>query len=325
VALAEKFVKQHLVRTPDRYAARVRWMAAIYFVLNAISIVIIIAIAWRVQYFVTLSQRSNVETLTLAIIFILAFYYMVTTFKGFVGSLRLLWYNSPLIFSRDEKARERTETRKHRAIPTKGTNKYACFDRTVRLEGSPNESIKFEVADSTGKLGEMVIEGVKASYYPIKQGMNDSIFEFLADQIEEQMQKHDLDAKLQVVQFSTIDEDQASAYFSLTHAFENLEDQLGKGPIWPVAVLSADEVAEIQEQIRTLVPALRDEAFLPDVEYQVEYNVPILPEPLGMLRLTRRENRADPVATMGCAGLIMLLVMLLLTIIILWPPWVPSK
>jgi hypothetical protein len=326
MALAEKFVKEQLARTPDRYAMRVRWLAVVYFALNVISIAIIVAIAWRIRYFITLSQRSNVETLTLAIIFVLALYYLITTFRGFVGSLRIVWYNAPAALSRDEKARERAEMRKHQAIPTKGQSKYACFDRVVRLREDHNEPIKLQVADEAGKLGELVIEGVRATYYPIKDGMNDSIFEFLADQIENQMQKHDLDAKLQVVRFSTIDEDQASSYFSLTHAFENLEEQLGsKGPLWPIAELSREEVDEIQEEVRKLVPALRNESFLPDVEYEVEYNVPILPEPLGMLRLTRRENRADPVATMGCAGMIMLTLMLVLTVIILWPPWLPSK
>jgi hypothetical protein len=56
----------------------------------------------------------------------------------------------------------------------------------------------------------------------------------------------------------------------------------------------------------------------------VEYNVPILPEPLGMVRLTRRENRADPLISMGCASIVMLFVMAVLTFIILLPPWVPS-
>jgi hypothetical protein len=64
---------------------------------------------------------------------------------------------------------------------------------------------------------------------------------------------------------------------------------------------------------------------LPDVEYQAEYNLPIIPEPLGFISLKRTEQRADPVATMGCASLVTLGVMALLILFIFFPPWLPSK
>ena len=81
----------------------------------------------------------------------------------------------------------------------------------------------------------------------------------------------------------------------------------------------------IQQEIRKLLPALRNEAHLPKLEYEVNYNVPVLPEPLAMLQLTRRENRADPIVTMGCASIVMFFVLLVLVFFILLPPWVPSK
>jgi len=87
MSFAEKAVKEHATKDPPSYTRRVRWVALIYFVLNILSIAIIVTIAWRVQFFVTLSQRSNVETLTLVIIFILAVYYLLTTFKGLIGAL----------------------------------------------------------------------------------------------------------------------------------------------------------------------------------------------------------------------------------------------
>jgi hypothetical protein len=156
--------------------------------------------------------------------------------------------------------------------------------------------------------------------------MNGSLFEFLSDQIQEAMQKRDLDASLQIVQWSTIDEDQASAYHSMVQAFQNMETQLGAAkPIWPTVFISQEDVDHIRDELINLMPALRNESLLPDVEYEVEYNVPVLPEPLGFLRLTRRESRADPVVTMGCAGITMLVVMAALTFFILLPPWVPSK
>ena len=59
MALAEKVVKEQLTRTPERYTARVRWLAIIYFSLNVLSLAIIIAIVWRVQFFITLAQRPT--------------------------------------------------------------------------------------------------------------------------------------------------------------------------------------------------------------------------------------------------------------------------
>ncbi|MEO8286975.1 MAG: hypothetical protein ABI670_11125 [Chloroflexota bacterium] len=317
MALAEKAIKEVATRTPERYAKRVRMMALIYIVLNLIAIAIIIIILWRVQFFITIAQRSNVETLTLAIIFILAVYYIATTFKGFVGALRMFALNAG--------SRNR-EQRKQSALKTGGSPMYACFDQAVCLENKHSEPIKWELVDEAGKLGELVISGVKATYYPLKSGINNSLFEFLADQIEHAMQRRDLDASLQITQWSSIDEDQASAYSSMVQAFQNLEEQLDKGkPIWPTVEITQEDVDNIGKELHRLIPSLRDESLLPDVEYEVEYNVPILPEPLGFMRLTRRENRADPVVTMGCAGIIMFVVMLVLVFMILLPPWIPSK
>jgi len=321
MSLAEKVVKEHVTRTPERYAARVRWMAVIYLTLNIISVAIIVAIVWRVQFFVTLAQRSNIETLTLAIIFILAIYYIFSTFRGFTGSLKMLFLNVPRLWRKEEEV----EWKKHRAIRTGGEPKSAYFDQAITLEGKPDEPIVWQVGDDTAKLGEIEVKGVEAMYHPIKDGMNDSLFEFLADKLEEVMQKQDLNAKVQVVQWSEIDEDQAAVYHSTVQAFQSLEKQLGKGPIWPTAEISQEDYDYIQGELRRLVPALRNESMLPDVEYEVEYSVPVLPEPLGFLRLTRRENRADPVITMGCASFVMLFVMALLVLFIILPPWVPSK
>jgi hypothetical protein len=317
MALAEQVIKEVATRTPERYAARVRMMALIYFMLNLLALSVIVTILWRVQFFITLAQRSNVETLVLAIVFALALYYIASTFRGFLGAVRIFILNL---------GSSNREERKHSAIKTGGSKKYVCFDQAVYLQGKHDEPLRWVVADDAGKLGELEIDGVKATYYPIKDGMNGSIFEFLADQIEHAIQKRDLDASLQITQWSTIDEDKATTYNSTVEAFRNLERQLGKGePIWPSVEITQEEVDEIGKELRRLVPSLRNESFLPDVEYSVEYNVPILPEPLSFVRLSRNENRADPVITMGYSVITLIVVMLILVFIIVLPPWVPSK
>ena len=334
-----------MTRTPERYAARVRWMAAIYLGLNLLSLAIIVAIVWRSQFFITLAQRSNVETLVLLIILVLAVYYLATTFRGFVGAVRMVWLNLPKLGARDAEAIERVERRKHSALPPGKEAKSAYFDQAVRLRGGkPGERIRWEVGDEAGKLGELEIDGVEVKYYPLKDGLNAALFEFVGDQIEMAMKKRDLEAKLQITQWSSIDEDKAATYHRMVQAFENLESALARGrsadkesgesgeskreetiPIWPSVEITQEDVDEIGREISKLVPALRNESLLPDVEYEVEWTVPVLPEPLSFMQLRRRENRADPVITMGCAVFVMLGVLAVILLFILWPPWVPSK
>ena len=316
MALAEKAIKEVVTRTAPRYDARVRGLAAIYVFLNLVSIAIIVTIVWRGQFFVTLSQRSNIETLTLAIVLVLAVYYVATTFSGFVGAIRMLVLNA---------GDRNREDRKHRAMRPGRESKYVTFDQEIRLQGKPDQNLTWEVGDEAGKLGDLEIDGVKVTFYPQKDGISDTFFEFFADQIEDALKKRDLEARVQITQWSSIDEDQASSFANMAKAFRHLEKHLGaQEPLWPTGEITQEEVDEIGRRIRELVPTLRSESLLPHVNYAVEYNVPILPEPLGMVRLTRKENRADPLISMGCASIIMLFVMALLTFIILLPPWVPS-
>lgn len=322
MSLAEKFVKEHATSTPERYASRVRWLAIIYVALNLISLVIMALVAWRVQFFITIAQRSNIETLTLAIIFVLALFYLISTFKGFVGALRVTWLNLPGLWTRDK---SKIEWRKHNALRTGGEPRAAYFDQSVARKDKPVEPVIWQVSDDTAKLGELELTGVEIKYHPLKDGIGNSILEFMGDKIEECLKRRDPRASLQIVQWAAIDDDQTAMYHSTVQAFQNLERQLDKGHIWPCVEITQEDVDYIQGEIRKLVPSLRNEALLPDVEYAVEYNVPILPEPLGFMKLTRNESRADPLVTMGCAGFVMLFLMAILLLFIFFPPWLPSK
>ena len=63
---------------------------------------------------------------------------------------------------------------------------------------------------------------------------------------------------------------------------------------------------------------------MPDWEYAGEHKLPIIPEPLGLVSLSRSERRVDPVASMGCAVVVVLGTVLILAAFILFPPWVPG-
>ncbi len=53
--------------------------------------------------------------------------------------------------------------------------------------------------------------------------------------------------------------------------------------------------------------------------------LPLIPEPLGLITLSRSEHRADPVAAMGCAVAVVLFVVAVLGLFIAFPPWVPGS
>ena len=321
MALGEQIV-QRGERTPEGYAAKVRWLAAIYVALNVVSITVVVLVCWRIRHLITLAQRSNVETLVLAIVVVLAVYYVASTFRGLIGGVRILVLNAPKLWARDARPIER---RKHRALRSGGDVTSVCLDKIVRGGGKAGGPIAWELADTAGKLGDLTIEGAVASFQPMKDGINASLFEFLVEQINLALRPTDPAAAVTITFWANIDEEASAAYRSTVGAFENLARHLESGPLWPSVTLTKADVAAIDAKLTALVPALRNEMLLPDVEYQVEYSVPILPEPLAFVQLRREERRADPVLTMGYAVVIMSVLLVLVIVLIVWPPWVPSK
>jgi len=336
VSLSEDLVRK-LSKTQQDYQRRVYLVAAIYLVLNATALTSIGLIVWHYRFWVTVAQRSNVETLTFGLIVALFAYLVATTFRGGIGALRILFYHLPLsgppppAQSKDgpQKAVAPHEARKQAALkPVQKDDeehKKAYFNIAVCAKGRPNEPIRIPVGDAAGALGEIVLDGVEATFKAQKKGISNTLFEYLLNQLEDRIQTHDASVQLQIVQWSSIDDEEAAQYHSQVQAFRTLAVQLDKGPIWPTQELSRDDIAYITARIQAVVPALRDEAFLPDVEYGAEYSIPIIPEPLGFVALRRTEQRADPVATMGCAALVALTMMAILIIFLVFPPWLPSR
>jgi hypothetical protein len=351
VSLTEDLVRK-ISQTEHQYRRRVNMMAGIYVLLNITAIISVVIIIWYYKFFITVAQRSNMETLTLAIIIVLFSYLVVTTFGGVIGACKMLFYNLPLGGGaetpkqdgnnkqdgkltqdpgEEEKSglppgRRKIEERKQAALkPGKDEVSKAYFNIALEAEDKPDEPIRIPVEDEAGKLGEMIIDGAEARFEAEKRGISNTIFEYLLNQIQDCLRERDPELDMQIVAWSTIDDEKASQYRSQVQAFRTLAAQLEKGPIWPTCNLTRGNIAYIRTRLREIVPYLRNEAFLPDVEYQAEYSLPIIPEPLGFVSLRRTEQRADPVATMGCASLVTLGVMALLILFIFFPPWLPSK
>jgi hypothetical protein len=230
-------------------------------------------------------------------------------------------YNLPYLWNADPLA---VETRKHAALPTSHDPQIVYFDRAVASSGGEGPVV-FDCADAAGRLGTVTIRGVEVRYDPEKAGLNNFFFEYLLRRIQCRLVHRDPQLHLHIAFWNEIRGSAASAYHSTVQAFRNLEAQLGKGSLWPVARLEPADVEDIENDLRAIVPALRNEAFLPDVEYEAEYSVPVLPQPLAFIQLRRTEDRADPIATMGCAAVVMTVVLAVLIAVLAWPPWVPSK
>jgi len=71
--------------------------------------------------------------------------------------------------------------------------------------------------------------------------------------------------------------------------------------------------------------AVREEALLPELEYEGEHKIPIIPEPLGIISLGRRERRVDPLSSMMSALLIVSVAVALMVWLVVRPPWVPGS
>jgi hypothetical protein len=88
--------------------------------------------------------------------------------------------------------------------------------------------------------------------------------------------------------------------------------------------LSERDIAYLRKELSQLCPALRSEALLPDWEFEGEHKIPIIPEPLGIISLSRSEKRVDPVAALGSAFTVLLFSFVLMLLIVFFPPWVPG-
>jgi hypothetical protein len=134
-------------------------------------------------------------------------------------------------------------------------------------------------------------------------------------------------ADIEIVTWKKIHDEDAERYHGLVEFARNLERQLDKGALWPKAHLTEADIQELERRLSAICPALREEAFLPHWDYQAEHKLPIIPEPLGLISLSRSEQRVDPIASMGCAVVVVvvLLVLVILALFILAQSWWASR
>lgn len=322
MSISQQFVREQGTQSVPEYRKRVYRLAAVYLGIVATALASIILIIWHGKFFVTLSQRSNVETLTLAFIIVLFAYLTVVSAPGAWGAAKLVAFNLPAWVGGD---RDAVERRKQRALKPKEGDPSAVFlNCLVGLAGQPDEPVRIPLRDATGSLGTLVVDGPHMYHEEAVQSGSNSIFAYFEQRMQQLVRQRDPDARVQIVQWATIDDEQAHQYESMVTFSRNLARHLGTGPLWPHVELTPDDIETLKDEGSELCPILRSEALLPDLEYEAEHRLPIIPEPLGFIALSRQERRADPVAAMGCALIIAVVILALLLVLIVFPPWVPS-
>ena len=121
-----------------------------------------------------------------------------------------------------------------------------------------------------------------------------------------------------------IDDDEGERYLAQVQFARALRRHLQSPPLWPEVRVSAEQADEIERRLQRIAPSLLEDALLPDWEYEAEHKLPVIPEPLGFVSLARSTKRADPVATMGFATLMVLITLAVIVLFVIAPPWVPG-
>lgn len=318
----EHVIREPDVETPERYAQRVYRLAWAYLGLCAGSVTGIILVVWRAQFYVTLSQRSNVETLTLAFLLIFFAYLTILSAPGVLGALRVFYYT---LQARRQPSQEDGERRKMRALnTTSGGATTVGVNLALEREDTPKTAFAVPIADGAGSLGEIVADGARLTYHHVIKGGSNALLAFFVQQVNHALEGRGAAAGVDVVEWKTINDEVTEEYLSLAQFARNLERHLEAEELWPRRILTAEDCARIEKQLTAVCPAVRNEAFLPRWEYEGQHQVPLIPEPLGLISLTRSEKRVDPLASMGCAVVIVLLMVFALALIIIFPPWVPG-
>ena len=316
-------VSQQGTRSVPEYRSRVRRLAIFYagIVLFSTASIAMLVIGGRL--FVTLAQRSNVETATIAVVIVLFAYLAAVSLRGAIGAVRIAMLNAPALFGAD---RTNVERRKQQALRWSDDKPASVFlNAMVRLAGGNDEPLEVELVDDHGSLGTLVIDGAELSHRDAPAHSSNSIFAYFEQQIEKLAEARDRNVRVSIIEWTSIDDESALRYGSLVTFSRRLERHLGCEALWPVVELTESDVDALRREARELCPILRNEAFLPDLEYEAEHRLPIIPEPLAFVTLSRSERRADPHASMGCAFVVTLVITILVAIMLWLPPWVPGK
>jgi hypothetical protein len=205
-----------------------------------------------------------------------------------------------------------------------GNRTVADLNVLLEVAGSPGRPFDVLVADAAGAMGHLHVDGARLVYRSEYGEGSNEVLAYVERQAEQLVRANGSDADVDIVIWKKIDDEGAERYHGLVEFARNLERKLGDGALWPRVVLTPADVAELERRLAAVCPSLRQEAYLPHWDYQAEHKLPIIPEPLGLITLSRSQERVDPVSSMGGAVVVVLSVLVILVVFIIAPPWVPG-
>lgn len=305
-----------------RYRSRVRRLAVFYLGIVIFSIISIAILIIRGRFFVTLAQRSNVETATIAVIIALFTYLTAVSLRGAFGALRIAMLALPAVFGAKH---EDVEQKKQASLTWSKEKPGSVYLNAMVRAGAADEPIRIPLEDEHGSLGTLVIDGAEMLHVDAPAHSSNSIFAYFEKRLEALVSERNPNLRLSIIEWTTIDDESALRYASFVTFSRKLEAHLGSPPLWPLVELTDGDMATLCSEARQLCPILRNEAFLPDLEYEAEHRLPIIPEPLAFVTLSRSEKRADPQLSMGCAFIVTLVITIIVAVMAWMPPWVPGK
>jgi hypothetical protein len=317
---ARRIIREPDVSDPRHYRRRVAELAAVYvamFTLSAAGIVLLLVYG---RLFVTLSQRSNVETLTIAFFLLFFGYIALISARGAWGGLRIGAYRIAARLARNPRAVER---RKIAALGASSSRQAVAVNLLIEREDRPGEPFELRVADESGCVGTIRVDGVRVEH---RSGHREGSSEMLAYFVRQVSKVLGSDPEeLEVVHWKAVDDEGWYQYVAGVESMRLLGRRLGGDPLWPRLTLSQAQCDELERRMAAVCRAVREEAFLPQLEYEGEHKIPIIPEPLGIISIGRHERRVDPLSSMGLALVIVAAAIALIIWFIVRPPWVPGR
>jgi hypothetical protein len=315
-----RLIREPDVSDPAQYRRRVAALAAIYVAIFALSGAGLALLVVHGRLFVTLSQRSNVETLTIAFLLLFFGYLALLSARGAWGGLRIGAFRLAARLGRDP---ERVERWKIAALGGSRKRQAVAVNLLIERAAHSGEPFELRVADGAGCVGNIHVDGARIEH---RSGHREGSSELLAYFVRQvsKVRGSDLE-ELEIIHWKSVDDEGWYQYLAGVESMRILGRRFGGEPLWPRLTLSQPQVDELERRMSALCRAVREEAFLPQLEYEGEHKIPIIPEPLGIVSLGRHERRVDPLSSMGLALVIVAAVVALIVWFIVRPPWVPGR
>jgi hypothetical protein len=291
-------------------------LAFIHVVLTAASVALLLVLALRLKLLVTLSQRSNVETLLLLFFAAFVTVLLVTTGRSTLGAITLFGLRC---LPADRRQRW---IQAHHVEPRRGERTLALLNLSL---APPDGALELPLEDGFGRLGLLRVHGVELQLENAPDAIAGPVFELATAVLAKVAKRGPHGSPLGIVLWGNVDRSEAEVYRSQAYAFGQLARALDKGPLWPAAVVDDEGAARLRAVLAEATPHLREAALMSDVDYAAEFSIPLVPEPLAFVQIHRSESRADPVASLGCATLMVLVALIAVVWVVLFPPWVPSR